>query len=92
MSPRPEVLWPQYKAELLRRLRDEQRLSYGRIAKHMGISRSAVAGKDWRMGGNGVKDPADRLIGRRPSHRWTETALTERWADRKQRLSTGARP
>ena len=72
-----------------------RRWSAGMIAQHVGKTRSAILGRLYRLGVLGKprdqRVPRVRVSQSDTTHRggfrnWSEESLTEKWADRKERL------
>lgn len=71
-----------------------RRWSAGMIAQQVGMTRSAVLGRLYRLGVLGKprdqRAPRERFPNAPPTPKgrgaWTEESLTEKWADRKERL------
>lgn len=73
--------WTMEKTAALGQLRADG-LSYTHAAKALGCSRNAACAKAWRMRRPRTAKPATPPTKRRT---WSESALTETWADRKAR-------
>lgn len=83
---RPDLIWPIEDVAELRRLHEDEGLSFSQVALRLGRTRNACLGRYTRLQGRHLAGGhvAKNSRGSKPT-RWSTEALTERWADRKRK-------
>ena len=81
-----EMFWTDERVSQFKALRGEG-FSFAKCAKALGCTRNAATSKWQRLSGRhlkgGIKKRASTWTAGRIPYRWSEEALTQRWADRR---------